>query len=144
MSNSTPRLRRSLLVLALLAPLACGGDSTAPEEPYPDVSGRFVVTGDFDGLSEVGDWSGSLQLTRPDGRGEYTGRLTVALVEGGLLLDEELTGSVERDGALRFQIADASGSWEFTGTADGGALRGRHVLSGGGDVLRGDWLAMRH
>ncbi|HEX5830383.1 MAG TPA: hypothetical protein VFY16_05330, partial [Gemmatimonadaceae bacterium] len=92
MNIPTPRLRRSLLALALLAPLACGGDSTAPDESFPDVSGRFAVTGSFDGSSGDGDWSGSLELTRPDRRGEYTGQLTIAFTGIDVTLDQEVTG----------------------------------------------------
>lgn len=68
-------MRLAIAVLAGLALAACGGDSTGPDNPFPDVSGSYAVDGGFDGLTRSdASVSGSLTLTQASQNKRDAGR----------------------------------------------------------------------
>lgn len=144
------RLALSGLLLALSLLPACGGDSTEPEDPFPDAAGVYQVSGGFDGLpSNVGSFSGTLEITQATrSSGTLQGSAAIlATIDGDVfnLNDPVLDGAnVSPAGVLSFTIADNSGTWTFTGTLSGNTITsGRHTLSAGGESISGNWQGSR-
>jgi hypothetical protein len=143
-----PALSGLLLALSLLP--ACGGDSTEPEEPFPDAAGVYQVSGGFDGIpSSVGSFSGTLEITQATrSSGTLQGSAAIlATIDDNVfnINDPVLSGAnVSPAGVLSFTMADNSGTWTFTGTLSGNTITaGRHTLSAGGESLSGNWQGSR-
>jgi hypothetical protein len=145
------RLALSGVLLALAVLPACGGgDSTEPEDPFPDAAGVYQVSGGFDGIpSNVGSFSGTLEITQASrSSGTLQGSAAIlATIDGNVfnLNDPVLDGAnVSPAGVLSFTMADNSGTWTFTGTLSGNTITGgRHTLSGGTESISGNWQGSR-
>lgn len=139
----------ALLVLAMLT--GCGSDSNEPEDPFPDASAVYEVTGGFDDFSSSqASFTGTLELTqasRESGALEGTAAL-LADLDGDIfsLTDDDLaSATVSPSGVVTFTMAGGSTTWTFSGTLSGNNIsQGRHTLSGGGsDNFSGTWQATR-
>ena len=145
------RLALSGLLLALsLLPACGGGDSNAPEDPFPDAAGVYQVSGGFDGIpSSIGSFSGTLEITQASrSSGTLQGSAAIlATIDGNVINinDPVLDGAnVSPAGVLSFTLADNSGTWTFTGILSGNAVTGgRHTISAGGESLSGNWQGAR-
>ncbi len=138
-------MRTLAAVLAALT-LACGGDSTEPEPPFPAVAGVYNVTGRFNNLPG-NTFSGTLSLTQASrDAGSLTGSIALVLhsQEGVFAISSETlsAASVSTTGVLWFAIPGAIANWTFTGTkGPTGISSGQHILSDGTNHLSGTWEA---
>ena len=133
--------------LGLLA--ACGGDSSAPQEPaYPAVAGTYAISGGFDGLTpQQANFSGTVTLAQPSRENPgLTGTFNVtASVNGDVFLvaGPAQGATVSTTGVLSFAVADAATQWTFSGTMSGTSASGRHTLTDGSDAVSGNWSMQR-
>lgn len=109
----------ALLVLAMLT--GCGSDSNEPEDPFPDASAVYEVTGGFDDFSSSqASFTGTLELTqasRESGALEGTAAL-LADLDGDIfsLTDDDLaSATVSPSGVVTFTMAGGSTTWTFSG-----------------------------
>jgi hypothetical protein len=139
-----------LVPLALLTTACGGGDSNEPEDPFPDAAGVYQISGGFDGIpSNVGSFQGTLEITQASrSSGTLQGSAAiVATLDGDVfnLSDPALANAnVSPSGVLTFTMADASGTWTFSGTLSGNTISGgRHTLSAGSESISGSWQGSR-
>ncbi len=139
-----------LLATALLLS-SCGGDSTDPDEPFPDASGVYQVSGAFDELpSSQAFFNGTLELTQASQESGALHGSAAFLVDlsGDIfnVADDNLLGAnVSPSGVVSFTMAGASTTWTFSGTLSGDNIaQGRHTLAGSGlDNISGIWQGTR-
>jgi hypothetical protein len=141
---------RALVCATLLSVslLGCGGDSNGPDAAFPDAAGVYDVSGTFDDLpASVAHFEGTLTITQ-DSR--ETGTLGgsaayLATIDGQVfnLTDDAIDeAAISPTGEIAFTLADASGSWTFTGTLSGTTIiDGRHTISDGSSSYSGAWSA---
>ena len=126
-----------------------GGDSTAPDDSFPDVAGVYDIQGWFDGLTNgEASFVGSLTVDQASRQnGELTGTLSAtAAINGKVITAGNVpiqSASVTPAGTVSFQVGSLSngGSWTFNGTASGETISGRHTLTDGSLSFSGDWIA---
>jgi hypothetical protein len=132
--------------------VACGGDSSGPDEPpYPAAAGAYQVDGGFDGLTrQQASFSGTLTLTQASREvGTLAGTATMTGQLGGQVYD--LSGgtvqnaSVTTAGAISVTVLSPTGTatWTFTGNLSGSTITGRHTLASGSASSSGDWTGNR-
>jgi hypothetical protein len=130
----------------------CGGgsgDTSAPEEPFPDVAGVYNVQGGFDDLTaDEASFVGSLVLNQASRQsGELTGTMSVtATINGEVTTAGNVaiqSASVSPSGTVSFELGSIGngGRWTFSGTASGETISGRHTLTDGSLSFSGDWTA---
>jgi hypothetical protein len=144
-------MRPTLCVaLIAIAALACGGDSTSPNDVFPNSAGVYNVTGTFDGLSSSdAHFEGTLTLTQASrASGALGGSAAyLATINGSVfnLSDSAIDGAtISPTGVITYTLVDASGTWTFTGTLSGTAIvNGRHTISGGSSSFSGAWSVTR-
>jgi hypothetical protein len=141
---------RALVCATLLSAslLGCGGDSTGPDEAFPDAAGVYNVSGSFDDLpSSVAHFEGTLTITQAS---RETGTLGgsaayLATIDGNAfdVTDDAIDGAaISPTGAISFTLVDPGGSWTFTGTLSGSTIiDGRHTISDGSSSYSGAWSA---
>ena len=126
-----------------------GGDTTSPEDPFPDVAGAYNISGGFDGLtSEEASFVGSLTLNQASRQsGELTGTMSATVnINGDVTTAGNVpiqSASVTPNGTVSFQLGSISngGNWTFSGTTSGETIGGRHTLTDGTNTFSGDWSA---
>jgi hypothetical protein len=149
MSQRALRLATTMATLALLA--ACGGDSTSPNDVFPDAAGVYNVNGTFDGISSSdAHFSGTLTLTQASretgtlgGSAAYTATIGSDVFN---ISDDAISGgSVSPAGVVTYTMGDGSSTWTFTGTLSGSSINnGRHTLSTSSSGSNsGAWSATR-
>lgn len=139
--------KRALALAAAVALSACGGDSTGPDNPFPDASGSYALDGGFDGLTRSdASFSGSVTLTQASQTsGTLGGTMTVTLTVGGdvsTVTDVAIqSASVTPTGVVSFRLGSsaAGSSWTFSGTRAGKVITGRHTLASSDGTFSGDW-----
>ena len=140
--------RAAVILLCLSALYSCGGgDSVAPPEPFPDVTGSYHLDGGFDGLTRgEASFSGTLTLTQASRQsGTLGGTVSItATIDGqtsGGGTAPLQSASVSPTGAVSFSIGSitAGGSWTFSGTHAGTTISGRHTLTDGTSSFSGNW-----
>jgi hypothetical protein len=70
----------------------------------------------------------------------------VAEIGGNVInfADDVGSASGSPSGVIAFTLADASGTWTFSGTLSGNTIsQGRHTISAGGDSFSGNWQGTR-
>jgi hypothetical protein len=138
------------LTILLVGVVACGGDSNDPDDPFPDASGEYQMTGGFDGIpTSVASFEGTLDLSQASQQsGDLEGAASItAVVQGDVFAgtDEDVSpASVSANGEIAFTMVDAELSWAFTGTLSGSNItNGRHTLTDGSSSISGGWSASR-
>ena len=134
-------------VLVSLLAFGCGGDGgNDPDDPFPDVAGRYQIEGTFDDLpTSEASFEGTLELTQASQEsGDLEGSISVLVTIGGEdidIRDNDLSpATVSPTGEISFMAADPGGTWTFTGTHTGsGITDGRHTLSDGTRSFSGPW-----
>jgi hypothetical protein len=151
--RSAPATRLFIaLVLVSFSLSGCGGgsgDTSAPEEPFPDVAGVYNVQGGFDELTaDEASFVGSLVLNQASRQsGELTGTMSVtATINGDITTAGNVaiqSASVSPGGIVSFELGSIGngGRWTFSGTASGETISGRHTLTDGSLSFSGDWTA---
>jgi hypothetical protein len=141
---------RALMCATLLSVglLGCGGDSSGPDEVFPDAAGVYNVTGSFDDLpSSVAHFEGTLTLTQASRESGTLGGSAAYLATIGddvfNLTDDAINGAaISPTGVISYSLVDPSGTWTFTGTLSGTTIiNGRHTISGGSSSYSGGWSA---
>jgi hypothetical protein len=129
---------------------ACGGDSSGPNDVFPDAAGVYNASGTFDGISSSdANFSGTLTLTQASrASGTLGGSAAyLARVSGNVfnITDDQLDGaSVSPSGVITYTIVEGSSTWTFTGTLSGTSIvNGRHTLSTSSGSSSGAWSATR-
>jgi hypothetical protein len=140
---------RDWLHLSSLFAIACGGggESLAPDQPFPDVSGPYQLAGGFDGLSHSqASFTGTLTLEQASTQsGTLTGTASLTLsIDGDIstIADVALqAASVTPGGVVSFRLGStaAGGSWTFSGTRSAGVITGRHTLTDQESTFSGGW-----
>src|SRR5215207_3163026 len=140
---------RNWLHLSSLFAVACGGggESLAPDQPFPDVSGPYQLAGGFDGLSQSeASFTGTLTLEQASTQsGSLTGTASLTLsIDGDVstIADVPLqAASVTPGGVVSFRLGSttAGGSWTFSGTRSAGVITGRHTLTDRESTFSGGW-----
>jgi len=143
------RLAYSGPVLAcVLLSSSCGGDSgSGPDDPFPDASGVYSISGGFDDLPRNdGSFTGTIEIAQASRQsGALTGTAAITADIGGDVFnvtDDAIGGaSVSTADVITFTLNNGgTGTWTFTGTLSGNNVTGgRHTLSGSSDNLSGDW-----
>ena len=135
-------------VLLTFALLGCGGDSSDPDEPFPDVAGVYEVEGTFDDLpANDASFDGTLELTQASqGSGTLEGSLAVLATLGDDIVnvndDAVSSATVSPSGVISFIAGDGSATWTFSGTASGNSIiNGRHTLNSSAGSVSGPWRA---
>lgn len=99
---AAPVMRRWIVAAALLLAAGCSSNSTSPSPPPLNVTGTWVGTVTFEGISARMTWV--LTQTGPN----VTGPATVAIPDGTVLLNGALTGTLTGT-SLDYTIAVANG-----------------------------------
>jgi hypothetical protein len=144
-------MRRLMLLVPLLVIGCGGGDSNAPNPAFPNASGRYTMTGGFDGFTTTeASFTGNVTLTQASqAQGALGGTASITARFGDQIAtvsDNAVDrASVSSKGAITFTLTDPSGTWVFTGTLGVGSIGGgRHTLNvPGTGTVSGDWTGSR-
>jgi hypothetical protein len=148
-SHRAPLFCAMVTAAALLA--GCGGDSSAPDDRFPNAAGVYHIAGHVDGDPVVESYFGGIvtftQASLTDGTLGGSGTVTGSFLAGLVVTvtDDALRASISPTGEITFTLTDASGLWSFSGTLSGNSLHdGRHLLRlpDGGEIP-GDWSGSR-
>jgi len=126
-----------------------GGDTSGPDDPFPDVAGVYNVQGGFDNLTaDEASFVGSLILNQASRQtGELSGTMSVtATINGDVTTAGNVaiqSASVSPNGTVSFTLGSIAngGNWTFSGTASGETISGRHTLTDGNLTFSGNWTA---
>jgi hypothetical protein len=135
--------------LLLLAAVACGGDSTSPDHPYPDANGAYALDGGFDGLTRSeASFTGTADVNQTSqDTGTLTGTAAFTLTVNGDVTTASdvplLSASVTPAGVVSFRLGASSSTWTFSGTLAKDKITGRHTLTDGSFTASGDWNGTR-
>lgn len=143
-------MRRFLAVFLVCLVGACGGDSSGPNDVFPNAAGVYNVTGTFDGLSSAAaHFEGTLTLTQATQEtGTLGGSAAYLVTISGQLFnvnDVSIDGAaVSPSGVVTFSLVDGGDSWTFSGTLSGTTLTsGRHTLDTSSGSVSGAWGGTR-
>jgi hypothetical protein len=149
-SASRRTVASTIVSLALSSCGGDGGDSTGPDNGFPQVSGIYSIQGRFDGLTaDEAAFAGTLILDQASRHsGDLTGSLTMTIsAQGAVNSTGEApleSASVTQQGAVSFRLGPSPASgWTFTGTLVGGiTITGTHTLTDGQTAsFPGTWTA---
>lgn len=139
-----------VVLLAVAFAGACGGDSSGPNDPFPNVAGVYNVSGSFDGLSSsIAHFEGTLTITQASrASGALGGSAAIlATINGDVfnVSDNAIdAATVSPSGVIAYTLVDPSGSWTFSGSLSGTAIvNGRHTITSGSSSFSGPWNATR-
>jgi hypothetical protein len=141
---------RALVCATLLAGslLGCGGDSSGPNDVFPNADGVYNTSGSFDGLpTSDASFAGTLTLNQASqASGDITGSAAYLVTISGQVfnINGALTGAaISPTGIVTYSLT-SGGTWTFTGTLAGTSLvNGRHSLSTSSGSVSGSWNATR-
>ncbi|MFL5460051.1 MAG: hypothetical protein ACJ8A6_03725 [Gemmatimonadales bacterium] len=149
-STSRRTVASTLVSLALSSCGGDGGDSTGPDNGFPEVSGVYSIQGRFDGLTaDEAAFAGTLILDQASRQsGDLTGSLTMTIsAQGQVNSTGEApleSASVTQQGTVSFRLGPSpAAGWTFTGTLVGGiTITGTHTLTNGQTAsFPGTWTA---
>jgi hypothetical protein len=141
--------KRVTLGLMLATAIACGGDSTSPEHPFPAANGAYALDGGFDGLTRSeASFTGTAHVNQASqDTGTLTGTATLTLTLDGdvsTVSDVQLLeASVSPSGVVSFRLGASTSTWTFSGTLLNDKITVRHTLTDGSFTASGDWTGTR-
>jgi hypothetical protein len=134
----------------MVALTACGGDSDSagPSHPFPAVEGSYSMQGTFNGIpANVAFFNGTMTLTQASRDAAPLGGTSniTASIDGSIFnfANSLINASVSPTGVVTFTIADASGTWTFTGNLSGTTITGQHSMTDGSQTFPGSWSATK-
>lgn len=134
------------ILLALFIPLAACGDSTGPDQRYPEIQGTYDLSAPINEAPGA-RISGTVTFldndrNTPDFTGTYSVRILARDGSTAGTFDGDVTGgTITREGQVNFNFDNQD--FRFTGTKNANAINGTWLLRGRASNFTGTFTAVR-